>query len=173
VNVPRRSWRECWSQTPALRAPALIARGTLPVGQVRLGARAGADLKRARALAPDDAEVLLAEADLAQHAGGSADLQRRLAAYLKYPRDVRFLTPRWARLELAAGRRQAGIEALKDGLKVMARAGGTARYPPGRKRASRMAMFGEAARLIDEMLKNGGRAGDCRLPESADRLAQP
>jgi tetratricopeptide (TPR) repeat protein len=81
--------------------------------------KAGQDLERARELALDDADVLLALADLAgarsKWEAARADLQRGLE---RFPKDARFYQAR-SRLEVQAGQRRQAVECLRQGVNVL------------------------------------------------------
>jgi tetratricopeptide (TPR) repeat protein len=81
--------------------------------------RAGLDLEAARALAPDDADVLLESAAL-ELARGWLDLARGHAAHAQeaHPEDVRTYQQA-AELDVLAGRRAEAIACLRRGVKAL------------------------------------------------------
>jgi predicted Zn-dependent protease len=122
----------------------------------RAFSKAALDLRKARELAPDDADVVAAECELAQHTGWSTALHARLTGCLqKHPRDQRLHTA-LARLELSTGKREAGIASLRSSLQIV----------PGQPDLLAMlaetciqdGKLDEAAHLITAMTQNGGSA---------------
>jgi tetratricopeptide (TPR) repeat protein len=95
------------------------ARATFPVGDQRLLYRAELDLAKARAAAPDDAEVLLESADLERSRGW---LDQALALARRglevYPDDLRMYN-KVADLCVLAGRRPEAIKYLRRGVEKL------------------------------------------------------
>jgi tetratricopeptide (TPR) repeat protein len=99
-------------------APAYVLRGQyrLKYGVVE---EAEADIQRATALAPDDAEVLLTAADVAERRKDWASARKAVRRGTElYPKDARFISAR-ARIEVLDGKTNEALTCLREGIKTL------------------------------------------------------
>ncbi|MBY0523237.1 MAG: tetratricopeptide repeat protein [Gemmataceae bacterium] len=99
-------------------APAYLSRGTYAAEFLSME-KASADVAQARALAPDDAEVLLASAEFAMASNRLDDARGYLERGMQlHAKDAR-LCQSLARVELRAGRRDQAVEHLRRSVEVL------------------------------------------------------